>query len=112
MWEAAGFSFQTNLNYFSDVLYVHLEDPFCFPSIAIDLFLSAKLCVISRSLVWEWEAGMYVQLTLMIQSLQVHCGNTVFSLPESSSIKIQLGLLWGLGGQNRLNSGEFISLQY
>lgn len=48
--------------------------------IVMDLFLNTMFHVIFRNLEWEWETGVCAQLILIIQSPQVDCGNTVFSL--------------------------------
>lgn len=72
------------------ITYVHLEDPFWFFSIAIDLFLNNVLCVISRSLEWEWwVCWAHSYDPVSTGTLWKHC---VQSRPAPSSIKILLGL--------------------
>lgn len=45
--------------------------------LVMDMYLNTVLHVISRNLEGEWETGVCAQLTLLIQSWQRDCGNTV-----------------------------------
>ena len=94
-------SIQSRLSQGFLVMGVHAEGPLWFPSIAVDLFWSAMLCVTSRNL--ERERGQVcVMRSLCWSNLWGKSWKQVQSPPPPSS-KIQRGLPRELGWQNQLN---------
>lgn len=94
-------SIQSRLSQGFLIMGVHLEGPFWFPSITVDLFWSAMLCVTSRNL--ERERGQVcVMRSLCWSNLWGVSWKQVQSPPTPSS-KIQRGLPRELGWQNQLN---------
>lgn len=94
-------SIQSRLSQGFLVMGVHLEGPFWFPSITVDLFWSAMLCVTSRNLEREW-GQVCVMRSLCWSNLWGVLWKQVQSPPTPSS-KIQRGLPRELGWQNQLN---------